>query len=55
MTTLEVDVLKEDSIANAASEVSKKYGKDSLRMLINVSGIVSLSSPLLKYIADFCA
>jgi len=40
LTTLELDVLKEDSIASAAQEVSNKYGKNSLRLLINVSGIL---------------
>jgi len=40
LTTLELDVLREDSIANAAKQVSEKYGKNSMRLLINVSGIL---------------
>lgn len=38
LTNLEIDVRKEDSIAQAASEVEKKFGKGSLKLLFNVAG-----------------
>jgi NAD(P)-dependent dehydrogenase (short-subunit alcohol dehydrogenase family) len=41
---LELDVQHEESIAQAAGYVSKHFGKN-LRLLINVSGVVSLSPP----------
>lgn len=44
LLTLEVDTAKEDSLAAAASETQKTFGKESLRLLLNVSGIVRLSS-----------
>ncbi|KAK0524133.1 hypothetical protein OC835_001646 [Tilletia horrida] len=40
LTTLEVDIKHEDSIKAARDEVEKKFGKDSLRLLFNVSGIL---------------
>lgn len=43
LTTLEVDCLKEDSIAEAAKAVKSKHGDHSLRLLLNISGVVCLS------------
>lgn len=38
LTNLEVDVRNEESLQQAASEVSKKFGDSSLRLLFNVAG-----------------
>lgn len=43
LTTLDLDVTNEDSIMKAAKSIEEKFGKGKLRLLINVSGIVSLS------------
>jgi NAD(P)-dependent dehydrogenase (short-subunit alcohol dehydrogenase family) len=40
---LEVDVKKEDSLQAAAQDVQNKFGKENLRLLINVSGIARSS------------
>ncbi|CAD6893021.1 unnamed protein product [Tilletia laevis] len=40
LTTIEVDIKSEDSIKAAKDEVEKKFGKDSLRLLFNVSGVL---------------
>jgi NAD(P)-dependent dehydrogenase (short-subunit alcohol dehydrogenase family) len=45
---LEVDIKKEDSIQSAAESVRQKFGDGSLRLLINVSGIVSKSPLMLR-------
>jgi NAD(P)-dependent dehydrogenase (short-subunit alcohol dehydrogenase family) len=48
LTTLDLDVKNERSIEEAAKEVEHRFGKDSLRLLINVAGVVSstpFSSP----------
>lgn len=41
LTVLEMDVLREDSIVEAARHVKDTWGKGSLRFLVNVSGVVS--------------
>lgn len=41
--TLDVDVREENTIAKAAETVKGRFGDDSLRLLFNVSGIVSAS------------
>lgn len=41
LTNLELDATKEDSIAQAASEVSKKFGEGSLKLLFNVAGVLT--------------
>lgn len=41
LTVLEVDVKEERTIEEAAKEVEKRFGGASLRMLLNVSGVVS--------------
>ncbi|KAJ9085078.1 hypothetical protein DSO57_1017436 [Entomophthora muscae] len=38
---LKVDVTKEDTIKDAAAYVSQKYGKNSLKLVLNCSGILS--------------
>jgi len=40
LTVLELDVKREDSVAQAASDVEKQFGAKSLRLLINASGVV---------------
>lgn len=40
LTTIDVDCTEEDSIAAAAREVEKRFGKDSLRLLFNVAGVL---------------
>lgn len=42
LTMLPMDLLDEMSIAAAAKSVEDKFGKASLRLLLNVSGVVSL-------------
>lgn len=41
LTCLEMDVTKEDSIAEAAKSFQNKHGKGSLRLMLNLPGIVS--------------
>lgn len=41
----EVDVREEETIRRAAHEVEKEFGKKSLRLLINASGVVRLHFP----------
>lgn len=41
LTVLKVDVNEERTIEEAAREVEKRFGAASLRLLLNVSGIVS--------------
>ena len=41
LTNLEINVKEEDSIAQAASEVSKKFGQGSLKLLFNVAGVLT--------------
>ncbi|CAO1626569.1 unnamed protein product [Sympodiomycopsis kandeliae] len=41
LTSLEVDAKQEDSIAQAASEVEKKFGQGSLKLLFNVAGVLT--------------
>lgn len=41
LTVLEVDVKNENTIARAAKEVRERWGPASLRLLLNVSGVVS--------------
>ncbi|SGY19051.1 BQ5605_C014g07548 [Microbotryum silenes-dioicae] len=40
LTVLEMDVTKEDTIEKAAKDVEGKFGKGSLRLLLNVSGVL---------------
>ncbi|GAA5945956.1 hypothetical protein JCM3775_007558 [Rhodotorula graminis] len=40
LTVLELDVKREDSVAQAASDVEKRFGAKSLRLLINASGVL---------------
>lgn len=49
LTVLEVDLLEEGTIERAAKEVEERWGKASVRLLMNVSGIVRLrlSGPVL--------
>lgn len=41
LTNLEVDVREEDSIAEAAKQVKSKFGEGALKLLMNVSGILT--------------
>jgi short-subunit dehydrogenase involved in D-alanine esterification of teichoic acids len=41
LTTIDIDVREEDSIREASEKVKEKFGSDCLRLLFNVSGIVS--------------
>ena len=38
---LEMDIREEETIAKAAREVEKDWGKGSLKLLLNTSGVVS--------------
>lgn len=40
LTTLDVDCTEEESIAKAAQEVEKRFGKDSVRLIFNVAGVL---------------
>jgi NAD(P)-dependent dehydrogenase (short-subunit alcohol dehydrogenase family) len=40
LKTLEFDALREESLAQAASEVTSKHGDGCLRLLLNVSGVL---------------
>ena len=41
LTVLEMDVTDERTIERAASDVRERFGDASLRLLLNVSGVVS--------------
>lgn len=41
LTCLEIDVLQEDSIAEAAKAYQKQFGKGTLRLMLNAPGIAS--------------
>lgn len=41
LTTLDIDIREEDSIHEASKKIKDKFGPESLRLLFNVSGIVS--------------
>lgn len=49
LTLLPMDVMDERTIERAAKDVEERYGKASLRMLVNVSGVVR---PILVPIAS---
>lgn len=42
LTTIDIDIKKEDSIRSASEEVRKKFGDDSLRFLFNVAGVLTV-------------
>lgn len=48
LTTIEADVKSEDSLRKASEQVREQFGKDSLRFLINVAGVVSGAGSTLK-------
>lgn len=43
LTMIEMDLLDESSIAAAAKQVESQFGKASLKLLLNVSGVVRSS------------
>lgn len=49
LTVLPMDIMEENTIEKAAKEVKDKFGKGSLRLLINVSGVVSNPSELWSF------
>lgn len=45
LMAISTDVKQEDSIASASEEVKKAFGKDSVRLLLNVAGLVRTYKP----------
>lgn len=41
LTILRVDLMEEESIEKAASEVKSRFGERELKLLLNLSGVVS--------------
>lgn len=41
LTTLDMDVREEDAIAHAAKQVKERFGSNEVRLVVNVSGMVS--------------
>jgi NAD(P)-dependent dehydrogenase (short-subunit alcohol dehydrogenase family) len=42
LTTIDTDVKDEDSIHKASEKVKSEFGKDSIRLIFNVAGMVSI-------------
>lgn len=52
LTVLKLDVTEERTIEDAAKEVKHRFGDASLRLLLNVSGVVSVSDMSARTSAD---
>lgn len=49
LTTLDMDVREEDAIAHAAKQVKERFGSNEVRLVVNVSGVVSNTAKRLEF------
>lgn len=44
-----MDVREEDAIAHAAKQVKERFGSNEVRLVVNVSGVVSTNAKRLEF------